>query len=185
MGRCWECCHGRDTQTRPQTLHLCLSDFLLLPLTEPVIWAGEAVLLWQQTRVLSELKDSTKTRLFHFEAGGRENVPAVHLICQCRVWIDQEFLTCGDLLPLMAVGCKEVNPELTSVGPEVMSRKALRLWGGGGKDSIWDTLIWLMQGQCDFWRLSESVFICFLTLWFLYLGYPLRLCSFYLISLPN
>lgn len=31
----------------------------------------------------------------------------------------------------MAVGCKEVNPELTSVGPEVMSRKALRLWGGG------------------------------------------------------
>lgn len=43
----------------------------------------------------------------------------------------QEFLTCGDLLPLMAVGCKEVNPERTSVGPEVMSRKALRLGEGG------------------------------------------------------
>lgn len=50
----------------------------------------------------------------------------------------QEFLTCGYLLPLVAMGCKEGSPELTSVGPGVMSRKALGL---GGKDLVWDTLI--------------------------------------------
>ena len=50
----------------------------------------------------------------------------------------QEFFTCGYLLLLVAVGCKEVSPELTSVGPGVTRGKALRL---GGKDSVWDMLL--------------------------------------------
>lgn len=50
----------------------------------------------------------------------------------------QEFLTCGYLLPLVATGCKEGSPELTSVRPGVTSGKVL---GCRGKDLVWDMLI--------------------------------------------
>ena len=34
---------------------------------------------------------------------------------------------CGYLLPLVAMGCKEGSPELTSVGPGVMKGRVLGL----------------------------------------------------------
>ena len=56
---------------------------------------------------------------------------------------------CGYLLPLVAMGCKEGSPELTSVGPGVMKGRVLGL----------GIRIW--SGQHDFWRLFESVFLFF------------------------
>lgn len=163
----------RCVWTLPPSSAAVAADFFSFPSNKG--WRGSALGKGNEVAPRTKWHDQAQTVPF---LSWRER-ECSRLSAWYGVWTCQEFSACGLFSPLMAMSFKEGSLDLPSAGPGVT-----RGWGFylGHTYMTHRRVHVTFKGYLKVSLFSHSFS---LPCSFLYLAYPLRLCSLYLISLSN